>query len=261
MGLIFGSPVRGTIYGTPGTINGAARWYMSQRFGCTGFSWEPPLGSCAHYHRAIDIARGPAGCGDDVLALASGTVFFAGFLNDGAMVVNIRHDGGYATGYAHLSARIVSRGQRVTRGQKIGSVGMTGRATGCHIHLAFKTGFPGTGDVNAFWGDRIGTWANAWPRLQQNVTVRAESDGINIRLGAGTPGGPPSAVYARTKGGRILRESDGVDLGAWATWRKYGGTVKGAGYTISGASGSAWDKLFLLGAYRYLATPLAQRSV
>ena len=44
----------------------AGRWPASvtQQFGCTGFSWEPPNGSCAHFHNGIDIVapygtRGP----------------------------------------------------------------------------------------------------------------------------------------------------------------------------------------------------------
>ncbi|HSL97477.1 MAG TPA: hypothetical protein VK831_02790, partial [Candidatus Deferrimicrobiaceae bacterium] len=47
--------------GIPSEYNGTFRWPMSgritQEFGCTGFAWEPPLGSCRHFHRGIDIAN------------------------------------------------------------------------------------------------------------------------------------------------------------------------------------------------------------
>lgn len=260
MSIIFGNPLRGRIYLSAGTISGAARWWRTQRFGCTGFSWEPPLGGCAHYHRAIDIARGPAGCGDDVLAAAAGTVFYSGTLNDGAQVVCIRHDGGFATGYAHLSSRAVARGTRVARGQRIGACGMSGRATGCHVHFAFKTGFPATAGVNDFWQDSVGHWADPWPHLTQNVTEHPKSDGANIRGSAGS-GTRPGALYARTAGGRIIRAADGIDLGSISTWRQYGGTVAGASYSLNGVPGTAWDKMLLGGAYRYMASPLVVRSV
>lgn len=260
MSIILGSPLRGTIYTSPGTVSGAARWWRTQRFGCTGFDWEPPLGSCSHYHRAIDIARGPAGCGDDVLAAASGVVFYSGTLNDGAQVVNIRHAGGFATGYAHLSSRAVARGAQVTKGQRIGACGMTGRATGCHVHFAMKSGFPATADVNSFWQDSVGTWTDPWPHLAQNVTLRPKGNGANIRLSAGS-GKLPGGLYAVTRDGRIIRAADGIDLGPLTVWRKYGGTVSGASYDLSGAPGTAWDKLLLGGAYRYMAVPLVQRSI
>lgn len=260
MSLILSNPVRqGVIYLTPGTLNGGARWFRSQRQGCTGFSWEPPLGSCPHYHRGVDIARGSAGCDDDILAPASGTVFYSGVLNDGNHAICIRHDGGWATGYGHLNGRSVSRGARVTKGQKIGTCGRTGNATGCHLHLGLKSGFPSTGDVNAFWRDSVGTWRDAWPHLSQNVTVRPK-DGINIRTGPGS-GSTPSPVFARTNNGRILRAKDGVDLGSITTMRKWGGVVAGASYDLGGTPGTSWDKIYLDGAYRCLATPLGVRSV
>ncbi len=48
--------------------------------------------------------------------------------------VEIEHEGGYVTRYSHLSATGVTRGSRVQRGQKIGTVGMTGASFAPHLH-------------------------------------------------------------------------------------------------------------------------------
>ncbi|MEO5939498.1 MAG: hypothetical protein ABIZ72_01265, partial [Candidatus Limnocylindrales bacterium] len=64
----------------PSKYNGTLIWPMAgsvtQNFGCTGFSWEPPLGSCAHFHQGIDIV---APEGTSVRASGSGTVVYCGW--------------------------------------------------------------------------------------------------------------------------------------------------------------------------------------
>jgi murein DD-endopeptidase MepM/ murein hydrolase activator NlpD len=105
---------------------------VTQPFGCTGTASEPPLGSCAHFHRGVDIG---ASCGDPVTALQSGTVQSAGWDDTGyGNLIRIDHGGGYVSLYGHLSAFAVSTGQQVAAGQQIGSVGSTGNSTGCHLH-------------------------------------------------------------------------------------------------------------------------------
>lgn len=54
-------------------------------------------------------------------------------------MVKIRHNDRYSTAYLHLSAisKNVTRGSRVRRGDVIGAVGMTGLATGPHLHFSF----------------------------------------------------------------------------------------------------------------------------
>jgi murein DD-endopeptidase MepM/ murein hydrolase activator NlpD len=54
--------------------------------------------------------------------------------------VVIRHDGGYASYYAHLSAfePTLRTGARVMRGQRVGAVGSTGTATGPHLHFEVR---------------------------------------------------------------------------------------------------------------------------
>jgi murein DD-endopeptidase MepM/ murein hydrolase activator NlpD len=87
-----------------------------------------------HYgHYAIDIA---ADYGSEVRAAAGGTVTFAGWKNNGGgYQVWIAHGSGLYTTYNHMSAITVGRGQHVGRGQQVGRVGMTGNATGPHLHF------------------------------------------------------------------------------------------------------------------------------
>lgn len=82
-------------------------------------------------HSGIDIAV-PAGT--PVRASASGRVSLTGdFFFDGNSVF-IDHGQGLETVYCHMEKIIVKTGQNVTRGQVLGLAGMTGRATGPHVH-------------------------------------------------------------------------------------------------------------------------------
>lgn len=83
-------------------------------------------------HPAIDIA---ATLGTPVVAPFAGTVTWAGWRdNGGGLVVEIDHGG--LTSLNHLSAVAVVVGQYVAAGQVVGAVGMTGNATGPHVHWA-----------------------------------------------------------------------------------------------------------------------------
>jgi len=100
-------------------------------------SWPVAGGYISQYfhygHYAIDIA---ADQGTRVMAAAGGTVTFAGWKNNGGgYQVWIAHGSGLFTTYNHMSAITVGRGQHVSRGQQVGRVGMTGHATGPHLHF------------------------------------------------------------------------------------------------------------------------------
>ena len=102
---------------------------------------EPPATvdgvNYAHYHTGIDLA---AKMGTPILAAADGTVTSAGRESDGAVIVKIRHDDGYMTLYGHLNPGLdVKVGDKVIRGQEIGTEGDTGKTTGPHLHFALYT--------------------------------------------------------------------------------------------------------------------------
>ncbi len=81
-------------------------------------------------HLGVDYR---AATGTPVLAVADGTVVFAGTSGGSGRMVHLRHANGFETQYLHLSAIDVRRGQRISQGQRIGRVGSTGLATGPHL--------------------------------------------------------------------------------------------------------------------------------
>jgi murein DD-endopeptidase MepM/ murein hydrolase activator NlpD len=122
----------------PGGWSWPAAGTVTQEFGCTGFSWEPPRGDCAHFHDGIDIA---GASGSPIRAPAAGVVAFVGwgYGFDPAFMVVLGHAGGLESGYGHLIARAVVRnGQFVKKGQVIGYMGNTGYSTGTHLHWEVK---------------------------------------------------------------------------------------------------------------------------
>lgn len=124
----------------PSQYNGSLMWPLggtiTQEYGCTGVDWEPPSGNCSHWHNGIDIA---APMGTPVRASGDGVVVFAGANPydpyPKAVIVIIAHSTVLQTWYAHLEPGVpVRAGQRVSQGQVIGYVGMTGRTSGPHLH-------------------------------------------------------------------------------------------------------------------------------
>lgn len=86
------------------------------------------------YHPGIDIAND---VGTPEVAADGGQVVFAGWGSYG-IYVEIDHGNGFHTIYGHMSAVLVKTGQVVTRGQEIGLMGATGRASGPHLHFEIR---------------------------------------------------------------------------------------------------------------------------
>jgi hypothetical protein len=168
-----GNPVRREIR-PPGSPRIVGSFRVTQKFGCTGVKGEPPHGDCHRFHRGIDVSD--ATCGKAVLAAHAGKVKFVGELGNGELVVILNHGAGWGTSYGHLSAKQVADGDEVTKGQKIGDIGSSGFAHGCHLQFAVKSGLPdgwGKADFipNAFGGrgDKTGRWEDPWALLEQNA--------------------------------------------------------------------------------------------
>jgi murein DD-endopeptidase MepM/ murein hydrolase activator NlpD len=140
--------------GIPSQYSGTFQWPMrgriTQEFGCTGFYLEPRVGSCAHFHRGIDIG---ARMYTPIYAAGPGKVVFAGKSPSSSLwYVVIAHSKHLISWYGHVDngghRPVVRAGQFVSKGQLIAYNGMTGMTTGPHLH----------------WGVQIdGNWVN--PRL------------------------------------------------------------------------------------------------
>lgn len=87
------------------------------------------------FHKGIDIV---APVGTLIRAAQSGVVSFSGTIRGYGRVVIIDHPGGWQTVYAHNSANMVTKGQRVNRGDVVGKVGRSGNATGSHLHFEVR---------------------------------------------------------------------------------------------------------------------------
>ena len=96
-----------------------------------------PILHRARAHRGIDFA---APVGTPIKAAGAGRVIFRGVKGGYGNVVELSHSNGITTLYAHMSrfAREVGVGDRVAQGEVIGYVGMTGLATGPHVHYEYQ---------------------------------------------------------------------------------------------------------------------------
>lgn len=124
-----GVPLAGTRFAMP-----VAATRISSHFGTR----VHPVTGARHVHSGVDLA---APAGRAVHASERGVVSFIGTEPNGyGKYVVIRHGGGYASYYAHLSAfePTLRTGARVVRGQRVGAVGSTGTATGPHLHFEVR---------------------------------------------------------------------------------------------------------------------------
>ena len=89
----------------------------------------------SHAHSGMDIC---APAGTDILAAADGTVTFAGTYGGYGNLIIITHENGIQTYYGHCSKLYASVGDEVEAGDLIAAVGMTGYATGNHLHFEIR---------------------------------------------------------------------------------------------------------------------------
>jgi murein DD-endopeptidase MepM/ murein hydrolase activator NlpD len=183
--LMFGSPVSGRIR-PPGSPVRIGRFRVTSTF-------DEHVASGRG--EGVDIGNGR--CGAPIFAIADGEVTFADKLGN-ALVVRIAHPQfpGHESGYAHLAS--IARGIKfrapVSRGQRIGRLGMTG-ADACHLHLGLKLN---------------GVEIDSWPLIEQNLQAgtlkgrlvrrivnrqaKALGDGTRLRPSPGTAD-PPLAEF------------------------------------------------------------------
>lgn len=107
-----------------------AHWRVSDPYG-----WrEDPFTGEEAFHRGVDLACAE---GTRVLAMLDGTVTAARRSETYGNYLRLTHADGQETLYAHLQYLYVRAGEVVQKGQCLGTIGQTGRATGAHLHLEF----------------------------------------------------------------------------------------------------------------------------
>lgn len=99
-----------------------------------GYRIHPILG-VKQFHNGIDMA---APGGTPILAAYDGTVVASAYSSSMGNYIMIDHGDSLYTIYMHASALYVSKGQEVSRGDKIAAVGTTGRSTGNHLHFSVR---------------------------------------------------------------------------------------------------------------------------
>lgn len=145
-----GRSLRKAFLRSPLEFSRVSSGFSNSRFHPISFEWKK--------HNGVDFV---APIGTPVRATADGVVQFSGWQNGFGNVVIIRHPGQFESVYAHLSriAPSARRGMRVEQGQFVGQVGMTGSATGPHLHYEFhvagqprdpmKVALPEAGPIDA----------------------------------------------------------------------------------------------------------------
>ncbi|RVT85167.1 M23 family peptidase [Rhodobacteraceae bacterium CCMM004] len=88
-------------------------------------------------HNGTDFAGAH---GTPIYATADGVVTHSGWQSGYGRLVKIQHEFGIETRYAHMSKLRVKVGQRVSRGDRIGDMGNSGRSTGTHLHYEVRVG-------------------------------------------------------------------------------------------------------------------------
>lgn len=94
-----------------------------------------PINGRSAFHTGVDLIAPP---GTAVMAAAGGVVAQVGSIAEYGTIVDVDHDNGLTTRYAHLSKSLVKVGDVVMKGQKIALVGSTGRVTGPHLHFEVR---------------------------------------------------------------------------------------------------------------------------
>lgn len=93
---------------------------------------QDPISGRPSYHFGLDMA---GNIGDTVRASLRGIVIRASSQGGHGQRVVLKHPWGYTTSYSHLSEIFVRPGDPISKGQPIGEIGATGRATGPHLHF------------------------------------------------------------------------------------------------------------------------------
>ncbi|MBV8061821.1 MAG: peptidoglycan DD-metalloendopeptidase family protein [Alphaproteobacteria bacterium] len=172
-----------------------------------GMRMHPLLGY-SKMHKGVDFG---APIGTPIFAAGDGTIEEIGFKNGYGRYIRIRHNGSMGTAYAHMSRFNANlyRGSRVHQGEVIGYVGMSGRATGPHLHFEVLMNSQQVNPMSVKMpagrmldGKLLATFKDGQNRIRQefatllNAHMRAQQPAgsksvpVNTTAPAGAPQGP-----------------------------------------------------------------------
>lgn len=153
------------------------------------------LGDDDYLHKGIDLTgKTDVSDGyDDILAFADGEVITAGYLSDTGYWVRIRHTDGIITRYMHMKKGSikVKVGDKVKKGQVIGSMGSTGNSTARHLH--FDLSYPGKTQNGYYVASQNVTYVDPLPYILGKKTINESKystgkykvvKAVNVRKGA-----------------------------------------------------------------------------
>ncbi|MFQ6091892.1 MAG: M23 family metallopeptidase [bacterium] len=129
------------------TIMPTAGWFSSY-FGRR----RDPFTGRRQFHKGVDIANKR---GTSIYATAAGTVKYYGYDKNFGRLLVIDHGYGFETRYGHVQKSLVTKGQKVERGQKIALMGNTGRSTSSHLHYEVKLNGRHQNPLNYFYADEV----------------------------------------------------------------------------------------------------------
>ena len=105
--------------------------YISSGFGRR----TDPISGRTAMHTGLDFAAPP---GTPIFAVGAGVVTYSGRNGAYGNMIEITHGNGYTSRYAHAQRLVAKKGDLVQKGEKIATVGSTGRSTGPHLHLEIR---------------------------------------------------------------------------------------------------------------------------
>ncbi len=111
----------------------AVIWPTRSKVNTSSFGYRSdPFKGISAYHSGIDIA---GSIGDPIYAAMEGEVTASDQMGARGKYIIIKHANGLETWYMHLNSMTVSAGDKVSKGEQIGTLGNTGRSTGPHLHF------------------------------------------------------------------------------------------------------------------------------
>lgn len=92
-------------------------------------------------HYGIDLGWSEkSGHNQPIYAVEDGEVIYKAIQTTGGKVLHIKHSNGYVSEYGHLNSWIVNKGDKIKKGQQIGTMGKTGKVKGEHLHFGLYKG-------------------------------------------------------------------------------------------------------------------------